>query len=105
VFITAGKGFSAAGWGHPALQDICGFATRDKKLCRERFWPFRAIAALCHNRIYCRPLSGTIPKGRHLFSGWRAHDVRPLRGARQITADFYGKTKSPHPYGCGPEKL
>ena len=64
-----------------------------------------AIAALCHNRIYCRPLSGTIPKGRHFFSGWRAHDVRPLRGARQITADFYGKTKSPHPYGCGPEKL
>lgn len=58
-----------------------------------------------YNRIYCRPLSGTIPKGRHLFSGWRAHDVRPLRGARQITADFYGKTKSPHPYGCGPEKL
>ena len=33
-----------------------------------------------YNRIYCRPLSGTIPKGRHLFSGWRAHDVRPLRG-------------------------
>ncbi len=49
---------------------------------------------LRYNRIYCRPLSGTIPKGRHLFSGWRAHDVRPLRGARQITADFYGKTKS-----------
>ena len=60
---------------------------------------------LRYNRIYCRPLSGTIPKGRHLFSGWRAHDVRPLRGARQITADFYGKIKSPHPYGCGPEKL
>ena len=44
-------------------------------------------------------------RSRHLFSGWRVHDVRPLRGARQITADFYGKTKSPHPYGCGPEKL
>ena len=29
----------------------------------------------------------------------------PYGGARQITADFYGKTKSPHPYGCGPEKL
>ena len=51
-------------------------------------------------------IAGPCPvKGRHLFSGWRAHDVRPLRGARQITADFYGKTKSPHPYGCGPEKL
>ena len=45
------------------------------------------------------------PKGRHLFSDWRRTSVRPLRGARQITADFYGRTKSPHPYGCGPEKL
>ena len=29
----------------------------------------------------------------------------PYGGTCRITADFYGKTKSPHPYGCGPEKL
>ena len=52
-----------------------------------------------------KPSDIKIEKGMLFFSGCRTHDVRPLRGARQITADFYGKTKSPHPYGCGPEKL
>ena len=93
------------GEGTPPYRTFVGLQRVIKSCVENSFDRSGPFAALCHNRIYCRPLAGTIPKGRHLFSGWQAHDVRPYGGTCLITADFYGKTKSPHPYGCGPEKL
>ena len=49
------QGFSAAGWGHPALQIICMFASQYKISCRERSWPFRGFAVYAIMRYTTRP--------------------------------------------------
>ena len=46
------QGFSAAGWGHPALQIICMFAPQYKISCRERSLTVPGLRCICHNEIY-----------------------------------------------------
>ncbi len=48
------QGFSAAGWGHSALQIICMFASQYKISCRERSWPFRGLAVYAIMRYTAR---------------------------------------------------
>ena len=82
------------GEGTPPYRTFVGLQRVIKSSVGNVFDRSGAIAALCHYRIYCRPLVSTISKGRHCIFRQRAHDVSPY--------DFYrvkvsGKLFKVHP--------